>query len=62
MFGGNGIAAHGSQDVTTVFSEWLQANKPEQWQWLIDHRDDKRMAEETYEDAYRRLTETQGLE
>ncbi len=36
---GNSISAHGSTDVTDRFMDWLKGQRPEQWEWFIENRD-----------------------
>ena len=49
------ISAHGDLRQVDNFKEWLRIFKPTQYQWWLDHKDDKRQPEETYEEAYERL-------
>lgn len=42
---GNDICAHGSNDVTSKFMDWLEKNRPGQWIWLRAHRS------ETYQNS-----------
>ncbi len=38
---GNDISAHGSTDVTDRFMEWLMRERPEQFEWYSENRDNK---------------------
>lgn len=62
MFGKDGICAHGAQDETILFTQWLEKNVPEQYAWLMENIDDRRLPDEDFETAYLRLTDLQGLE
>jgi hypothetical protein len=37
---GGKISAHGATDVTDRFRDWMIANRPGQWDWFEQHRDD----------------------
>jgi len=54
------ICCHGDLGQVHNFEAWLHNNRTFKWDWWIDHRDDKRQREETYEQAYLRLTELSG--
>jgi len=38
---GSDIAAHGATDVTERFRDWMKRDRPEQWSWFEEHRNDK---------------------
>lgn len=38
---GNSISAHGSTDVTDRFMDWLKDQRPEQYEWFCENRDNK---------------------
>ena len=50
------ICAHGDLSQVSRFLVWLSCYKNNQYSWWNDHRQDKRQREESYEEAYRRLT------
>ena len=37
------------------FLEWLRTERPGQFQWYEDHKDDKRQKEKTYQECYEEL-------
>jgi predicted restriction endonuclease len=43
------VSAHGDYD---VFMDWIEENRPCQYQWYLEHRDDKRMPCASYEDSF----------
>jgi len=49
------ICAHGDSKQSEGFVGWLRENKPEQYQWWMDHKDDKRQKEHTYKEAYEKI-------
>ncbi|MCK5017489.1 MAG: hypothetical protein KAS32_10515 [Candidatus Peribacteraceae bacterium] len=55
--GNNNIAAHGANDVTTRFMEWLEAERPGQWKWFCENRDNKCFEKMDYESIYYELKE-----
>ncbi len=48
--------AHGDLTQVINFEQWLCENKPEQYIWWFEHRNNKRPREETYQEAFERLT------
>ena len=50
------IIAHGDLNQVENFKQWLFVFKPIQYKWWFDHKDDKRQREESYQEAYERLT------
>jgi hypothetical protein len=54
---GDGIAAHGSNDVTGRFRDWFEKNRPKQYEWFEEHRDDKTIAKYSLEDL-RKIVKT----
>lgn len=55
------LSAHQSNASTLNFLLWLEQNRPEQYQWLMDHKDDKAKAGEKmdYEQIYTQLKQIQ---
>jgi GrpB-like predicted nucleotidyltransferase (UPF0157 family) len=49
------ICAHGDMNQMRLFQEWLNVNKNDQYQWWLNHREDKRRRTESYQEAYERL-------
>ncbi len=49
---GREISAHGANDATTRFMEWLERERPGQWEWFVESRDNKSFEKMDYEAAY----------
>ena len=48
--------AHGDLEQVRQFELWIADHKPEQHKWWVEHREDKRMRTETYQEAFERIT------
>lgn len=49
------ISAHGSLDAMEAFLDKLKELKPEQWEWYLEHKQDKRPPELSYQEQYELL-------
>lgn len=46
---------HGGLDAVKRFEEWLMRERPGQYQWFLENKDDKGRPEFTYEEMYYKL-------
>lgn len=44
------ISAHGSTAASAAFLEWLKKNRPGQYEWFMEHKDDREIMHYTIED------------
>ena len=56
-FRNNKRCAHGSDEARQAFMDWLEAERQGVFQWLQEHKDDKRKPEKTYKQCYEELKE-----
>ena len=54
---GSDCCPHGGLDAVLRFNEWLKANRPGQYDWFMENKDDKRLPDISYEQAYYMLKE-----
>jgi hypothetical protein len=51
------IGPHGNAIARENFMQWLKVNRPGQWQWFQDNKDNKKFVQPNYEQTYYELKE-----